>query len=151
MLPKNGSSLTSKLYFMHTAIIIGSKRRMYFWVSKVNSACAYLIFIFSVIGTLEAPDYGLFVSHSHPDGQVCLFQLDSVFITLNSFPIRHTSTSTRPQNPDKRGGHSPPIPIFLRILVVPYTTKRSLETPFRRARFPLLAESPGGILFSLLD
>ena len=25
----------------------------------------------SVIGTLDAPDYALFVSHSHPDGQVC--------------------------------------------------------------------------------
>lgn len=26
----------------------------------------------AVIGTLEAPDYGLFVSHNNPDGQVKL-------------------------------------------------------------------------------
>lgn len=26
-----------------------------------------------VIGTLDTPDYGLFVSHHHPDGQVCSF------------------------------------------------------------------------------
>ncbi|KAL0058574.1 hypothetical protein AAF712_014737 [Marasmius tenuissimus] len=29
--------------------------------------------LYFVIGTLDAPDYGLFVSHSHPDGQTQLF------------------------------------------------------------------------------
>ena len=27
--------------------------------------------LMAVIGTLSAPDHALFVSHNHPDGQVC--------------------------------------------------------------------------------
>jgi abelson tyrosine-protein kinase 1 len=35
----------------------------------------FLAFFRIVIGTLESLDYALFVSHQHPDGQVCFLPL----------------------------------------------------------------------------
>lgn len=38
--------------------------------NRLRLEVEYLPFLVTVIGTLSAPDYALFVSHNHPDGKV---------------------------------------------------------------------------------
>jgi hypothetical protein len=67
---------------------IRSRRKTYSSVGVVMrfsiSIClyAYSLWIGTVIGTLKAKDYALFVSHQHPNGQVCTSSLQ--------FPLRDT-------------------------------------------------------------
>jgi hypothetical protein len=51
-------------------LIIPFKRRMLSWVSiDFYFAVASILTFLAVVGTLCAPEYALFVSHSHPNGQ----------------------------------------------------------------------------------
>jgi hypothetical protein len=53
------------------------KKSIYISASSLSSFpfFVFLTFFRIVIGTLESPDYTLFVSHQHSDGQVCFLSL----------------------------------------------------------------------------
>lgn len=74
---RNGLRRTSTTSSPCTGLSITSQKRTSTWVSLVLAPyrvavliAVLIVFDAIVIGTLDAQDYALFVSHEHPDGQV---------------------------------------------------------------------------------
>jgi hypothetical protein len=98
--------------------------------------------LFLVIGTLSAPDYALFVSHKHPDGQVFHLYLSSAVAHTET---RRTSTYFHRPRQGNRGERSRPT---LDLNSLAHTTMNlSSATHFLRAKFRPTAQAMSGTLF----